>query len=360
MSNATASSTPVACPQCGTHIGSGLLSCPNCRWLVYGESLRQLSSLAQRAQSEGDLSAELAVWQQALDLLPAGSKQYDTIQQRIETLTGQLDAHPHSRRADSANHDQSDRSSLPGKGWSAGLGGLGVIGLLIWKFKFALVWIASKGKLLLTGLTKSSTLFSMLGSLGVYWAAWGWKFALGIVISIYIHEMGHVAMLRRYGIPATAPMFIPGVGAVIRSKRHIQNPIHDARVGLAGPFWGWGAAVVAYAVALGTGWPMWMAIARIGAWINLFNLIPVWQLDGAWAFGSLTRWQRWIAVAVIAAMWFATGEGMLMLILMLAIWQAATGKNTPKQPDHTGLVQYAFLIVVLSLMCLIKVPEMAN
>jgi len=67
-----------------------------------------------------------------------------------------------------------------------------------------------KGKLLLLGLTKSTTLFTMLLSMGVYWTAWGWRFALGLVLSIYVHEMGHVAALQRYGIKATAPMFIPG------------------------------------------------------------------------------------------------------------------------------------------------------
>src|SRR5439155_143942 len=83
----------------------------------------------------------------------------------------------------------------------------------------------------LLGLTKASTLFTMLLSAGVYWAAWGWKFALGVVLSIYVHEMGHVQALQRYGIKATAPMFIPGVGAVVRLKQYPASP-RDARVGL--------------------------------------------------------------------------------------------------------------------------------
>src|SRR2546430_4861243 len=82
----------------------------------------------------------------------------------------------------------------------------------------------------------------MLLSAGVYWTIWGWKFALGVVLSIYVHEMGHVQALQRYGIKATAPMFIPGVGAVVRLKQYPADRREDARVGLAGPLWGRPAA----------------------------------------------------------------------------------------------------------------------
>src|SRR5206468_952877 len=80
-----------------------------------------------------------------------------------------------------------------------------------------------------------------------------WKFALGLVASIYVHEMGHVAALLKYGVRASAPMFIPGLGAVIRMKQALGDPQQEARVGLAGPAWGVGAALAAYAAFLGTG-----------------------------------------------------------------------------------------------------------
>ena len=103
----------------------------------------------------------------------------------------------------------------------------------------AILLVFTKGKLLLLGLTKLSTLLSMLAFAGVYWALYGWTFAVGMVISIYIHEMGHVLTLREYGIPASAPMFIPGFGAFIRLKQLRITPIQDSRVGLAGPIYGW-------------------------------------------------------------------------------------------------------------------------
>src|SRR5213076_3474994 len=90
----------------------------------------------------------------------------------------------------------------------------------------------------LLGLTKAITFVSMLLSAGVYWTIWGWKFAVGVVLSIYVHETGHTQALQRYGIQATAPMFIPGIGAVIRLKQYPTDAREDARVGLAGPLWG--------------------------------------------------------------------------------------------------------------------------
>jgi Zn-dependent protease len=160
----------------------------------------------------------------------------------------------------------------------------------------ALVLLLSKGKFLLLGLTKLSTLVTMFASLGVYWALYGWAPAAGLV-SVYIHEMGHVAMIRRYGFPASAPMFIPGVGAFIQLHGIKLPPIPDSRIGLAGPIYGVGAAAAALAVYYATGFKVWGVIAHFGAGVNLFNLIPVWQLDGSRGLRSLARCQR-VAVAV--------------------------------------------------------------
>src|SRR2546422_9848787 len=232
---------------------------------------------------------------------------------------------------------------------------VGALGALLFKLKFALMFVLTKAKLLLLGLTKAGTFFSMLLSASLYWTIWGWKFAFGVVFSIYIHEMGHVQALQRYGIKATAPMFIPGIGAVIRLKQYPANAREDARVGLAGPLWGMGAALAASAVYRATGIGVWGAIAHFGAWVSLFNLVPVWQLDGARGFRALTRQQRWIAVAVIALMWFVTSEGLLVLLGIAAAATAGFGRGAD-EPDHTALLQYAFLVGVLSLMTRIAVP----
>src|SRR5207253_3148688 len=116
--------------------------------------------------------------------------------------------------------------------------------------------LLSKVKFLLLGLTKASTIISMFAFFGLYWSTFGWPLALGLVVSIYIHEMGHVAMLRRLGIASSAPMFIPGVGALVMLKQHVDDPRTDARIGLAGPVWGLGAGLAALGVHAATGVPV--------------------------------------------------------------------------------------------------------
>jgi hypothetical protein len=110
---------------------------------------------------------------------------------------------------------------------------------MLWKFKGVLLLILSKGKLLLMGFTKWKTLLSMLLAFGAYWSIWGWAFAAGFVLSIYVHEMGHVWALRRAGLAASAPMFIPFVGAFVRLKEAPRSPdgrrAHRPRRPVVGP-----------------------------------------------------------------------------------------------------------------------------
>jgi Zn-dependent protease len=136
---------------------------------------------------------------------------------------------------------------------------------------------------------------------------------LGFVLSIYIHEMGHVIALRKYGIAASSPMFIPFVGALVRLKQYPANVAQDARVGLAGPIWGLRRDRRRLARAGSPpAQPIWYAIAHTSAWLNLFNLLPVWQLDGGRGFRALTRKQRGMALGVALAMWVLTQETMLL------------------------------------------------
>jgi len=331
------------CPQCGGQIPPHLLYCPSCQRLVYANELKQLSDQALQAEQENRLSDALAAWRQAFELLPLGSIQRQTIKDRIETLSLQLDGlAPQTPQNTSRRAKPS--TSLFGKN---GGGKAGLFGLLVVLF--------SKFKVLLLGLTKLHTLFSMLLFFGIYCQMWGWKFALGFVLSIYIHEMGHVVSLNHYGIKATAPVFIPFVGAIIRVKQTLTDPREDSRVGLAGPTWGLGAALAAYALYYATGDMVFAAIARIGAWINLFNLLPFWQLDGGRGFHALSRWQRWAAVAAVGAAWGITQEGLLLVLMIFGVIKALD-RNSPKEPDMTGLIQYVFLVAILSMMCLIPVP----
>jgi Zn-dependent protease len=318
-----------------------VLSCPSCHRLVHAEALARLAADADAATKAGDASGALALWRRALELLPPSSEQSKVIAARVVELGPVAEAVP---AAEGANRP----------GWASGGGALGALGLVLWKLKFVVIMVLTKLKFLALGLTKAGTVFSMLLSLGVYWAAWGWRFALGVLFAMYVHEMGHVASLRRYGIAASAPMFVPGLGAFIRLKQTLQSPREDARVGLAGPIWGLGATVVSYALYLMLGVPVFAAVARFSAWLNLFNLLPIWQLDGGRGFAALTRSHRWAVAGACGAAYWLTKEGLLLLLLFLAAGRAWRGL-APEEPDAVVLVQFVGLVVSLALLATIHV-----
>jgi Zn-dependent protease len=332
------------CRGCGTELASALLSCPSCRRLVHSETLASLSARAEEARVKADVLGEIGAWRDALLLLPGSSRQHAVIAARLDEL---------SRMKEARAAEEAAQGPRPGTVWAKVLGPLGVAGLLIWKLKFVIALLLGKAKFLLLGLTKATTFFSMLASFGLYWTAWGWRFALGLVVSIYIHEMGHVAALRRFGIRATVPMFIPGLGAMVRLNEHPATPREDARVGLAGPWWGLGAALAALGIYFATGSKIWGAIGHTGAWINLFNLLPIWQLDGGRGVHPLSRLQRGLLCALVAVLWLATHEGLLILILLglaYRTWQ----KESPRS-DWPIATEFAALLVILSLLTMIRV-----
>jgi Zn-dependent protease len=162
-----------------------------------------------------------------------------------------------------------------------------------------------------------------------------------------------VAALRRFGIRATAPMFIPGLGAMIRLNEHPATPHEDARVGLAGPWWGLGAAMAALGVYFATGSKIWGAIGHTGAWINLFNLLPIWQLDGGRGVNPLSRMQRGLLCALVAVLWLLTHEGLLILIL-LGLAYRAWQKESPRS-DRPITAEFAALLIILSMLTMIRV-----
>src|SRR4029077_13138631 len=142
-------------------------------------------------------------------------------------------------------------------------------------------------------------------------------------------EMGHVAMLNRCGIAASAPMFIPGIGALVQLKQRVDDPLTDAKIGLAGPVWGLGAALVALAVYEVSHAKIWLAIAQLTALLNLFNLTPVWQLDGSRGMHVLARSERWALVAVVALMLLVTEQRLLFIVGGVAVWRALQREAGP-------------------------------
>src|SRR4051795_4760053 len=153
---------------------------------------------------------------------------------------------------------------------------LAALGVLIAKVGAklkALLLLAPKLKLLTTSGT-------MLVSVAAYSLIWGWTFAVGFVVLLLVHEMGHVIQLRREGIPASAPLFIPFLGAVVGARSLGDDAVAEARVGLAGPILGSIGAAALAPIYAATGDEFWKALAFTGFFLNLFNLLPVVPLDG--------------------------------------------------------------------------------
>src|SRR5262249_40731773 len=154
-------------------------------------ALRQLAADAEAAQRRGDASAALAHWRRALELLPPESQQSRKIGETVSELSRELGAAP---------RPEADQGPAPGAFRGRLLAPLGAVGVALWKLKFVVVLVLSKLKLLAVGLVKLPTLLSILVSFGVYWTAWGWRFAAGLLATMYVHEIGHVAALQQLGI----------------------------------------------------------------------------------------------------------------------------------------------------------------
>ncbi len=315
------------CARCGTELAPHALACPACGILVHAEKLKQLAASADAAVAAGELEQARELWERVLRLLPPDSGQHAQIRGRIGELAKRIE--------EAAPASEKRSRSAGGSWWKRGIGSVVAVVLLV----------LGKLKFLLLGLTKASTLFSMFAFFGVYWSTYGWPLALGLVVSIYIHEMGHVAMLRRLGIAASAPMFIPGIGALVLLKEHVADPLADADIGLAGPIWGLGAGLVALAVYAVTKVPVWLAIAELNGYVNLFNLIPVWQLDGSRGFHALGRWERWVVVVVIGLAFLLTGQKLLIIVGGVAVWRAVQREVGP----GSGRVLATFVVLVAAL-----------
>jgi len=335
--------SPRVC-DCGTELAPSLLACPACGALVHRERLTELARDAASASAGGDHARALALWREAFAILPDGTTQRDAVAKQITASAAIVE---------SSALAEAKKGPPPSSIWAKLLAPLGAFGLLIWKLKVVLVALLMKGKLLLIGLTKIGTIITMLASFGVYWAAWGWTYAAAIVGSIYVHEMGHVAALRRLGLPASAPLFIPGVGAFVRMHQHAATPREDAAVGLAGPRWGLATALLALAVYAGSRSPFWLAVARTVGWITLFNLTPVWQLDGSRGFHALARMQRWLMAVVIAVAWVLTREGLLVLLALAAGWRAF--EKQPDRPrDWRVFAEYCVLLAIAAALTILR------
>jgi Zn-dependent protease len=220
-----------------------------------------------------------------------------------------------------------------------------------------IAWLLAAGKMgkLLT------TCGTMLISIVVYSWVFGWRYAVGFVLLIFFHEMGHYVAARQRGINVGAPTFIPFVGAWIALKELPHDVETEAYIGFAGPLAGTAASLACYFIARDNGSQLLLALAYSGCMINLFNLIPVSPLDGG-RITAIISPKVWLAgVPLLAALFFYHPSPMLILVAVLAypqIKEAIWGDpNKPEQyyevPRDTRInygVLYLGLVAFLAMM----------
>ncbi|MGH3022246.1 MAG: site-2 protease family protein [Gaiellaceae bacterium] len=227
------------------------------------------------------------------------------------------------------------------------------LGYLIFKFKAALLAVLK--------LKLFATSASMLVSIGAYAWIWGWRFAVGFVLLLFVHELGHVLELRRQGVPATAPLFIPFLGAVVGMKELPHNVWREAQVALAGPILGSLGAVGVWAAGEALDSDLLVALAFTGFFLNLFNLLPVSPLDGGRAVAALHPALWAVGLVLLLGLTLLYPNPILILVLViggLEVWRRWRERNEPGGREYYAIapwqravvgVTYVGLIVVLAL-----------
>jgi Zn-dependent protease len=301
------------------------LACDQCHALVHSEKLDQLAAEAKALEARGDLRQARERWLMGMPLLPPNSRQADWIQQHVRALDSV------------ASKTQTPPPSE--NPWTKKLGPVGPIALLL-----------AKGKFLLTALFKLKFLLSFAAFIGLYWAAFGMKFGVGFAVLILLHEMGHFIDIKRRGLPAEMPVFLPGLGAYVRWQA-LGVPLETrAAISLAGPLAGFLVSVACAALWWQTGDPLWAALARVGAVLNLLNLIPIWVLDGGQAVLALSKTERIILLTASLALWLLLGQNMFFLVALGAGYQAFFGGNLPERPSVAITVYFIAVLTALGLM----------
>ena len=180
------------------------------------------------------------------------------------------------------------------------LGPIAVVGVVIAKFFAKLKFFLLPALKFLPILLKSGG--TMLLMIWIYTAMWGWKFGVGFVLLLLVHECGHLIVAKKFGLNVGAPVFIPFMGAFIALKEAPRNAWMEACVGIGGPMLGSFGALICNSLGELFDAPVFIALAWFGYFLNLFNLTPVGMLDGGRIVTALSRWLWLPGFAVL--LWF--------------------------------------------------------
>jgi Zn-dependent protease len=281
-------------------------------------------------------------------IFPSGGRRYDesvsslTPQQEPETRRYELD--PPLEDAEPARdyepiHPRGRLGELGRKLWAP----IAAAGLLVFKFKTAI--------LALFKLKIFATSASMLVSIAAYGWIWGWRFAVGFVFLLLVHELGHVAELRRQGVPASAPLFIPFLGAVVGMKQMPHNVWKEAQVALAGPIVGSLAAAGLWAAGEALDSDLLVALAFTGFFLNLFNLIPVSPLDGGRAVAALHPALWAVGLVLLLGLTLLRPNVILLLVLVVGgmeVWRRWRDRNEPSVAGYYAIERWQRAVVAVT------------
>jgi Zn-dependent protease len=184
-------------------------------------------------------------------------------------------------------------------------------------------------------LLKFKFLFTFALAVGAYALFWGWWFGFGFAVLLLVHELGHVIWLKREGIKASLPVFIPFMGAVVAMKEMPRNAYVEAKVGLAGPVLGTAGALVTLLWAEQVNSNLLRALAYLGFLLNLFNLIPVVPLDGGRAVSALHPAFWFAGLFAMAFLFFKYHSPILLLVLVFACYELYRRWGRRDQPGYS-------------------------
>jgi Zn-dependent protease len=206
---------------------------------------------------------------------------------------------------------------------------IAALGYLLFKFKAAFLAIF-KFKVFTTSA-------SMLVSVAAYAWIWGWRFAVGFVLLLFVHELGHVLELRRQGVPASAPLFIPFLGAVVGMKQMPHNAWREAQVALAGPILGSIGAAAVWVAGEALDSELLIALAFTGFLLNLFNLLPIVPLDGGRAVAAVHPALWALGLLALLGLTILAPNPILILVLVLGgfeLWRRWQERGSPATADY--------------------------
>ena len=309
------------CSSCSGELPPGALECPACHALVHAEALERMATQARELENQSKPLEARERWLEAQKLLPAESSQAEWVRDHARQLA--LAARP-SAQPESRNK------------WASKLGPLAPLAVAL-----------SKAKVLLA-VFKLNFLLSLAAFMGVYWALYGPKFGLGFVALIFLHEMGHFIDVKRRGLPAEMPVFLPGLGAYVRWQAMGVSQETRAAVSLAGPLTGFLAAAACALVWWHTGSGIWAALARASAWLNVLNLIPVWVLDGGQAANAMDKQERLWLLTSCVALWLLLDQRVFCLVALGAGYRLFT-KDLPPQPSRATTAYFISVLTALGL-----------